>query len=130
MFKLEHDPRIIGQKLLSNGKWKKGVGGWIRGLSIDEFPQFFNVLKGDMSLVGPRPVIGEEQEMHRARQERGVYGVRPGMTGLAQIHGRDRLADKEKAALDAKYVESLSFRHDLAIVVKSFGCLFAKEEIK
>ena len=106
------------------------IGHFLRKTSLDELPQLWNVLRGDMSLVGPRPLIGEEQEMHRARQERGVYGVRPGMTGLAQIHGRDRLADKEKAALDAKYVESLSFRHDLAIVVKSFGCLFAKEEIK
>ena len=106
------------------------IGHFLRKTSLDELPQLWNVLRGDMSLVGPRPLIGEEQEMHRARQERGVYGVRPGMTGLAQIHGRDRLADKEKAALDAKYVESLSFWHDLAIVVKSFGCLFAKEEIK
>ena len=60
MFKLEHDPRIIGQKECPDGKWKKGVGGWIRELSLDEFPQFFNVLKGDMSLVGTRPPTVDE----------------------------------------------------------------------
>jgi O-antigen biosynthesis protein WbqP len=83
-----------------------------------------------MSLVGPRPLIGEEVDMHRVRTAHGVYRVRPGMTGLAQIHGRDRLADGEKAAYDIRYVTNLSLREDLRIVAKSIGCVLSGENAK
>lgn len=106
------------------------VGRFLRKTSLDELPQLWNVLRGDMSLVGPRPLIGEEYEMHRMRSAHGVYRVRPGMTGLAQIHGRDRLCDGEKAAYDIRYVNNLSLREDLRIVGKSFGCVFSGENAK
>ncbi len=106
------------------------VGRFLRKTSLDELPQLWNVLRGDMSLVGPRPLIGEEREMHRVRSEHGVYRVRPGMTGLAQIHGRDRLENGEKAAYDICYVKNLSLREDLRIVRKSFGCVFSGENAK
>ena len=95
------------------------IGRFLRRTSLDELPQLYNVLRGDMSLVGPRPLIGEEREMHRMRHEGDVYTVRPGMTGLAQIHGRDRLGDGEKAAFDARYVCQISFLTDARIIGKT-----------
>lgn len=106
------------------------VGRFLRKTSLDELPQLWNVLRGDMSLVGPRPLIGEEREIHRVRSEHGVYRVRPGMTGLAQVHGRDRLGNSEKAAYDIRYVNNLSLREDLRIVRKSLGCVFSGENAK
>ena len=106
------------------------VGRFLRKTSLDELPQLWNVLRGDMSLVGPRPLIGEERQMHRMREELSVYDVRPGMTGLAQIHGRDRLSDDEKASYDGRYVRNLCFRQDLRILAKSIGCVLSGENAK
>ena len=106
------------------------IGRFLRRTSLDELPQLFNVLRGDMSLVGPRPLIGEEQEIHHMRQKYGVYAVRPGMTGLAQVHGRDSLCDNEKAAFDARYVERLSFWADARIVGKTLHHVLTGENAK
>ena len=95
------------------------VGRFLRRTSLDELPQLFNVLKGDMSLIGPRPLIAEEEAVHRLRMEKGVYDIRPGITGLAQISGRDLISDSEKAELDAKYVESIGFASDFGILFKT-----------
>lgn len=97
------------------------IGRLLRKTSLDELPQLYNVLRGDMSLVGPRPLIGEEREIHRMREAGGVYRVRPGMTGLAQIMGRDRLGDREKTAFDVRYVDTLCLSQDLVILAKTFG---------
>jgi lipopolysaccharide/colanic/teichoic acid biosynthesis glycosyltransferase len=127
MFKLEHDPRIIGQKELPDGRWKKGVGGWIRDLSLDEFPQFFNVLKGDMSLVGTRPPTVDEwdryEPFHRARMS-----TRPGITGLWQISGRNDIVDFEEIVrLDAKYMRTWSLGLDLKIIALTIREVFHGE---
>ncbi len=119
MFKVEHDPRIIGQKELPDGRWKKGVGGWIRDLSLDEFPQFFNVLKGDMSLVGTRPPTVDEWERyepyHRARMS-----TRPGITGLWQVSGRSKIRDFDTVVrLDREYIENWSLKQDVHILFKT-----------
>ena len=106
------------------------LGRFLRRTSLDELPQLYNVLRGEMSLVGPRPLIGEELAMHRMRCEGGVYAVRPGMTGLAQIHGRDRLGDGEKAAFDARYVEQISFLTDARIVRKTLRHVLTGENVK
>ncbi len=95
------------------------VGRFLRRTSLDELPQLFNVLKGDMSLIGPRPLIAEEETVHRLRMEKGVYDIRPGITGLAQISGRDLISDSEKAELDAKYVEGIGFASDFGILFKT-----------
>ena len=119
MFKMEHDPRIIGQKQLPDGRWKKGVGGWIRDLSLDEFPQFFNVLKGDMSLVGTRPPTVDEwtryEPFHRARMS-----TRPGITGLWQVSGRSEIRDFDTVVrLDREYIENWSLKQDIHILFKT-----------
>ena len=92
------------------------VGSFIRKYSIDELPQLYNVLIGDMSLVGPRPLILRETDMHTLRNRYGVYSVRPGITGLAQINGRDLVTTEQKVYWDVKYLEGYSFFSDLKIL--------------
>jgi exopolysaccharide biosynthesis polyprenyl glycosylphosphotransferase len=121
MFKMEDDPRIIGSG--PDGK-KHGIGWFIRRTSIDEFPQFWNVLKGDMSLVGTRPPTVQEYEQyelhHRAR-----LAIKPGLTGLWQISGRNRITDfEEVVALDLKYINTWTIAQDLLIIAKTVKVLF------
>ena len=93
------------------------AGRFLRKTSLDELPQLLNVLRGDMSLVGPRPLIPEETEIHEMRHSRGVYALRPGLTGLAQINGRDMVSQEEKVRYDACYLEHLSLWLDLKILL-------------
>lgn len=109
--KLKRDPRIV-----------PGIGPCLRKLSLDELPQFLNVLKGDMSVVGPRPVTEDEIRKH--------YGVnhpymeaRPGITGLWQISGRNDVGYEERVALDAKYVRTWSFGQDLSIILRTVSVI-------
>lgn len=95
------------------------VGRFLRRTSLDELPQLYNVLKGDMSLVGPRPLIAEETEVHRLRRLYGVYSLRPGLTGLSQISGRDSLSGRRKAELDRAYLEAFGFIQDVKIIGKT-----------
>ena len=111
-------------------KYVTRVGCFLRRTSLDELPQLFNVLKGDMSLIGPRPLISEEITVHKMRMESGAYDIRPGITGLAQISGRDMLCDREKAELDARYANSISFTSDLRIFLKTLRCAASKEGIR
>lgn len=98
------------------------VGKYLRISSLDELPQLLNILKGDMSFVGPRPTLENEAELARARERENAYSVRPGLTGLAQIRGRDELLPDEKAYLDGVYVRNMSLRYDFRIVM---GTVFA-----
>ena len=127
MFNLEHDPRIIGQKELPDGRWKKGVGGWIRDLALDEFPQFFNVLKGDMSLVGTRPPTVDEwkryEPFHRSRMS-----TRPGITGLWQVSGRSKIRDFDTVVrLDREYIENWSLKRDIHILFKTVWAVLTRK---
>ena len=97
------------------------VGGFIRRASLDELPQLFNILKGDMSFVGPRPLIRGETNIHRLRAENGVYSVRPGITGWAQVNGRDELTVAEKVRYDTEYVERRSVLFDIYILFRTLG---------
>lgn len=119
MFKMKFDPRIIGNRILENGQKKRGIGQFIRDTSIDEFPQFWNVLKGDMSLVGTRPPTEDEWNRyelhHRAR-----LSVKPGITGMWQISGRSEITDFEEVVkLDTEYINRWSMGLDLKILVKT-----------
>jgi O-antigen biosynthesis protein WbqP len=88
------------------------VGKFLRKTSLDEIPQLWNILKGDMSIIGPRPVIGNETELLNEREKYGVYTVKPGLSGWAQVNGRDLLGFEDKARLDGEYVEKMSFIFD------------------
>ena len=104
-------------------------GRILRKTSLDELPQLFNILIGNMSFVGPRPLIPEEKEIRRIRAEYGVFSVRPGMTGLAQVNGRDMLSIEEKALFDKEYVEKQSFWFDIKILFKTVMVVLKRENI-
>ncbi|WP_182353350.1 sugar transferase [Flaviflexus huanghaiensis] len=107
LFKLKNDPRVTP------------VGAWLRKYSLDEFPQFYNVLKGDMSLVGPRPPLPSEVATYEGSTHRRLY-IKPGLTGLWQINGRSDLDWEESVRLDLYYVENWSVAGDLAIMWRTF----------
>lgn len=92
-------------------------GKLLRKLSLDELPQLLNVLRGDMSLVGPRPLISDEYEIHAMRSRFGVYDIRPGVTGLAQINGRDQVGPVEKVRWDVEYLKNYGPVQDLKILL-------------
>ena len=104
-------------------------GRFLRKTSLDELPQLFNVLIGDMSFVGPRPLIPEEKEIRNIRKDYGVYSVRPGITGWAQVNGRDMLTDEEKALFDKEYVEKQSLLFDIKIMIKTVAVVLKRENI-
>lgn len=119
MFKMEFDPRIIGNKILPNGKHKEGFGALLRKLSLDEFPQFFNVLKGDMSLVGTRPPTLDEWDKYKLYHKSRLF-IKPGITGLWQVSGRSTITNfKDVMKLDRKYITEWSFWSDIVIILKT-----------
>ena len=124
MFKMDFDPRIIGNKILPDGTKKTGIGEFIRRTSLDEFPQFFNVLTGAMSTVGTRPPTIDEYEKyhyhHRARM-----AVKPGITGMWQVSGRSEITDFEEVVrLDTEYISNWSLGLDFKILLKTIGVVF------
>lgn len=119
MFKMDFDPRIIGNKILPDGTKKTGIGQFIRSTSLDEFPQFLNVLLGQMSLVGFRPALKSEYEEydfhHRAR-----IAMKPGITGMWQVSGRSDITDFEEVVrLDTEYIRNWSMGLDFRILFKT-----------
>lgn len=126
MFKLEWDPRIIGNKIV-DGKQVTGIGEKIRSLSLDEFPQFFNVLKGDMSLVGTRPPTADEWEKYKYHH-RARLATKPGLTGMWQVSGRSRITDFEEVVrLDTYYINNWSIGLDLKILFKTIKAVIKRD---
>ncbi|MHC4664349.1 MAG: sugar transferase [Planctomycetota bacterium] len=104
------------------------VGRFLREYSLDELPQLFNVLKGDMSIVGPRPLYLSQMAEWDDRQKKRLL-VKPGLTGLAQISGRGGLTREEKLELDVKYVEMAGFSTDIKIIMKTLAQIFGRKDI-
>ena len=104
-------------------------GKFLRKLSLDELPQLLNILAGEMSFVGPRPLIPEEEEIRRLRAQMGIYAVLPGLTGWAQVNGRASVSDEEKVALDKEYIEKRSFWLDMKILVKTFAQVITSKDV-
>jgi O-antigen biosynthesis protein WbqP len=105
------------------------AGHFPRKYSLDELPQLINVLKGDMSLVGPRPLISDEYEIHAMRMRFGVYSIRPGVTGLAQIHGRDLVSPADKVRWDVKYLQDFGMWEDVKILFLTIPKIFEGEGV-
>jgi len=109
-------PLVETARLDSPENWITPDGKYLRKLSIDETPQFLTVLSGEMSIVGPRPALPSQEWLIQRRWERGIYGLKPGITGLAQVRGRDLLSDRHKIRYEAFYLRNHSFRLDLYIL--------------
>ena len=105
------------------------VGKFLRKTSLDELPQLFNIFKGEMSLIGPRPVVLKEKKLIEAREKVGANDVRPGLTGWAQINGRDLVGTEEKAELDGRYVKRMSFRVDCKVFFKTIIYVFRHKDV-
>ena len=126
MFKLDWDPRIIGNRIV-DGKQVTGIGEKIRSSSLDELPQFFNVLKGDMSLVGTRPPTEDEWEKYKYHH-RARLSAKPGLTGLWQVSGRSSITDFEEVVkLDTRYINNWSLTLDMKILVKTIKAVLLHE---
>jgi exopolysaccharide biosynthesis polyprenyl glycosylphosphotransferase len=114
-FKMKEDPRVTP------------IGRFIRKTSIDEIPQFFNVLKGDMSLVGPRPAVPYEVDRYKGWHRRRVFELKPGLTGIWQVHGRSRVTFDEMVRMDLRYLRQCSLLFDLKILAKTVGVVLRCE---
>lgn len=114
--------------LLPDEKRLTGVGKLVRKISLDEITQLINVLKGDMSLIGPRPLLPEYLEIYNSRQQRR-HEVKPGITGWAQVNGRNAISWKQKFEYDVWYVENLSFFLDVKILIKTIKKVILSEDI-
>ena len=117
VFKIKDDPRITR------------VGKFIRKTSLDELPQLWNILVGDMAVIGPRPALWNQEDLISEREWYGANSVRPGLTGWAQIHGRDELPIREKAELDGYYVHHIALGMDLECLCKTAGAVLRQDGI-
>ncbi len=115
-------------ELLSDDERLTSFGMWLRKLSLDELPQLFNVLKGEMSFVGPRPLLSEYLPLYSTQQKKR-HDVKPGITGWAQVNGRNAISWEEKFALDIWYVEHLSFMLDVKIIGLTLWKVVQKSDI-
>ena len=127
-FKTMTDERDADGKLLPDDERLTKVGKFVRSTSIDELPQLFNVLKGDMAIIGPRPLLVEYLKLYSAEQARR-HEVKPGITGWAQCHGRNALSWKEKFKLDVWYVDHCSFVTDLKVIILTIKKVIMREGI-
>ncbi len=115
------DTPSVATHLLDNpDAYLSPIGGFLRSTSLDELPQLFSVLKGDMSFVGPRPALYNQDDLISFRTEKGVDKLLPGITGWAQVNGRDELSIPDKVALDAEYFDRQSFWFDMKILWMTF----------
>lgn len=128
-FRSMTDARGADGKLLPDAERLPPFGRKLRATSLDELPELWNILKGDMSLVGPRPLLMRDLPYMTAEQ-RTRHDVRPGLTGLAQVSGRNALNWDEKLALDAEYVRRVGFLRDCGIVLRTVGKVFRRENVE
>jgi O-antigen biosynthesis protein WbqP len=126
---MQVDTPTVATHLMTNpNAFLSPIGVFLRRFSLDELPQLFSILKGDMSFIGPRPALFNQNDLIALRTEKGVDKSLPGITGWAQVNGRDELSIPEKVALDVEYIEKQSFLFDMKIlwmtclkVIKSDG---------
>jgi O-antigen biosynthesis protein WbqP len=105
------------------------VGSFLRKTSFDEIPQLWHILKGEMSFVGPRPALYNQDDLVALREKAGIYILTPGLTGWAQIMGRDDVTIEEKVVLETEYLNRRSFRLDLYILAKTFSSVLARQGV-
>lgn len=124
---MTNETRTVGDKpLIGKAVGVTGVGYYLRRYKIDELPQFINVLKGDISLVGPRPSI-QEQLVNMTEDEKKRYSIRPGLTGLAQVSGNIHLSWKDRYQKDLEYVRNINFLNDMRILLRTIVVIIKGE---
>ncbi|MCC2591364.1 sugar transferase [Chryseobacterium sp. MFBS3-17] len=127
-FKTMSDKKDVHGNLLSDADRLTSIGAFVRKTSLDELPQLINVLKGDMSLIGPRPLLPQYLPLYNAEQKRR-HEVRPGITGWAQVNGRNAISWQQKFEYDVWYVDHLSFATDIKVFLMTFKKVFRSEGI-
>ena len=121
---------VVATQLLNNpDAYLSPIGGFLRHSSLDELPQLFSVLKGDMSFVGPRPALFNQVDLIALRREKGICKLLPGITGWAQVNGRDELSISNKVALDLEYLNHQSFWFDIKILWMTIMKVTKKEGV-
>jgi len=124
------DTPVVATHLLSDpAQFLSPIGGFLRKSSLDEIPQLWCIIKGDMSIVGPRPALFNQHNLIELRTVEGVHMVRPGLTGWAQINGRDELPIPEKVKLDLHYVQKQSLAFDLKVIMLTFVKVMRRDGI-
>ena len=122
-------PEVATHLMINPDQFLSPVGGFLRRTSLDEFPQLLSILKGDMSFVGPRPALFNQDDLIALRKEKGIDQLVPGLTGWAQVNGRDELLIPQKVLLDAEYLQRQSFWFDLQILWMTFVKVVKNEGI-
>ncbi|WP_284643847.1 sugar transferase [Paenibacillus silviterrae] len=123
-------PNLATDKLNNPETYITKVGKLLRKTSLDELPQLINILKGDMSIVGPRPALYNQYELIATREKYGINKIRPGLTGYAQIMGRDFITDDQKVAYDKYYLDNMSIKFDFKICILTFIKVVKTENIR
>ena len=123
-------PPVATHLLLNPEQYLTPIGSFLRKSSLDELPQLWSILKGDMSFVGPRPALLNQDDLIALRKQHGVDKLVPGLTGLAQINGRDELPISEKVKLDVVYMHKQSFYFDIKILVLTFFKVLGKDGVQ
>lgn len=122
-------PALATHLLTRPQEWLTPIGGFLRRSSLDELPQLWSILAGDMSFVGPRPALFNQDDLIALRTESGVHRLVPGLTGWAQINGRDELPIPQKVALDVQYMQQRSFALDMKILFMTFVKVLRRENV-
>ena len=121
---------VATHQLRDADRYISPIGAMLRKMSVDELPQLVNILKGDMSFVGPRPVILAEKDLLSLRVRNGACSVRPGLTGWSQVNGRDNLPIPEKAEMDGFYAKNIGVKMDMAVLVKTVSCVLRGSDVQ
>jgi O-antigen biosynthesis protein WbqP len=122
-------PEVATHLLQNPDQWRTPIGAFLRKSSLDEVPQLWSILKGDMSFVGPRPALFNQHDLIALRTEKGVHELVPGLTGWAQVNGRDELAIQQKVEFDEEYLQRMSLRFDLKILRMTALKVLAKDGV-
>lgn len=122
-------PNLPSNDIQNPKQYITSIGGFLRKYSLDELPQLFCILIGDMSFVGPRPALYSQSELIHLREENHIDRVPPGLTGWAQVNGRDNISIKEKVVLDLFYVNNKSIFLDIRILCKTFSVVLGKSNV-
>ena len=126
----KNTPNVATNLLENPGQYVLKIGGVLRKLSLDELPNLINIVRGDMVFVGPRPALYNQDDLMSLRVKAGVDQMKPGITGWAQINGRDEIALEEKVAFEKEYLERQSFWFDLKIIVLTFTKVLKSQGVK